>query len=141
MRDTESVTVSDELVCGEELICGCLTIEQCMADFFYFNVGDLNTGWHPYETEEGTVEYLYVNVDNVTSDTLDITRIHNNIIAREPYTHRLLLPPFTSGAGGILTRRQPGAQANRRETILLAFDVLGLYNTSSVCAYWWAQSS
>jgi len=76
---------NDSLCCGDEVLCGkYLTLQEDMQDFFNNNVGILNSGWIQTNTTPGAYEFLYVNVENVTSSTLDIVRIKNNIIADIP---------------------------------------------------------
>lgn len=85
MKSYETKKVNNNLVCDEDLVCGSpLTLQDDMQSFLYHNVGQLNSGWIPYNTDSGDVEYLFINVENVTSDTLDITRIKNDIIVDIP---------------------------------------------------------
>lgn len=85
MKSYETKKCNNDLLCGEDLVCGSpLTLQDDMQEFVYYNVGHINSGWIPTTTETGDVEYLYINVENVTSDTLDIIRIRNDIIVNIP---------------------------------------------------------
>ncbi len=48
-----------------------------MQKFINYNVGDLNTGWEPTVDDQGKDKYIYVNIENVKSDTLDIYAIND----------------------------------------------------------------
>jgi len=85
MKSYETKKCNNDLLCGEDLVCGSsLTLQDDMQEFVYYNVGHINSGWIQTDTTPGEYEYLYVNVENVTSSTLDIIRIKNNIIADIP---------------------------------------------------------
>ena len=63
---------------------GPLTIEEDMYNFCLNMVGPVNTGWHHDEDDSGGSSYYYINVDDVISNTLDITRVRNIVQAEIP---------------------------------------------------------
>ena len=85
MKSYEYISCTESINCGDQYVCGRLiTFQEDMSQFQLHNVGPLNTGWIETGDSETGYTYLYVNVDNVTSSTLDIVRIQNNIIVDIP---------------------------------------------------------
>ena len=84
MKSNESIRCSNSIICGDSTVCGKYTLNDDMQVFFVNNVGILNSGWMPTGDTSTGYEYLYVNVENVTSSTLNITRIKNDIIVDIP---------------------------------------------------------
>lgn len=85
MISYEQKKCSGILLCASSTICGQMpTLEDDMYAFQEKNVGILNTGWLPMGENNGIFEYQFVNVENITSSTLDIKREKNTIIINLP---------------------------------------------------------
>ena len=85
MSKSEKINCSSSLICNDNSFCGRnVSLSEALGAFMQNNVGDLNTGWKEIEEFDSKAKYVYINVENVKSDTLLLTRINNDIIAEIP---------------------------------------------------------
>ena len=76
MDNQEKRMATDIFTCGNTRKAGQDTnLTEEMQKFVNYNVGALNTGWEPETDESGNDKYIYVNIETVKSDTLEITAL------------------------------------------------------------------